>query len=507
MKMSHFLKLASGSSTITLALLPQANPRTRNMQRSPALRSAIVVLCLFLAGAFSAAFAAPRPRLAPRNRAPRSPPTQAPLSSSVSHRSSDPGKDDVATYDDPMIRQIALDALGHEKGSVVAVDPTNGRILAIVNQKMAFSSGFEPCSTIKPFIALAGLSEGVITRDTMIEVKRRRYMDLTEAMAHSNNNFFEEVGTRLGFDRVIKYDSMFGLGQRVGYNIPEEQPGSLPSHPPIFGGVARMSSFGAEHSHHAVPAGFARIHAGQRRHAVLPAVSAHRAKRAEFRPRVRQQFDIQPLIPDIREGMLAAVLYGTAKRSYDPYDGEQALGKTGTCNDEGVGGRLGWFVSYADQANPQNRDRRAAARRGAHHQRSARFGNRRPHLSQSLPAQLFHRQGHHSLFNLRRLYRHRSADTPFYKLDCLGPAARKQLRVAPSRLLRPRHEVLREEPSARDHPAYRGGRGMQLHKLLHPKTPAGSTRLACSASPKTGARRLLRRAAARLESACRRASR
>ena len=75
-------------------------------------------------------------------------------------------------------------------------------------------------------------------------------------------------------------------------------------------------------------------------------------ERQSFTPRVREQFDIQPLIPDIREGMLAAVLYGTAKRSYDPY-GEQALGKTGTCNDEGVGGRLGWFASYADQANPK----------------------------------------------------------------------------------------------------------------------------------------------------------
>ena len=51
-------------------------------------------------------------------------------------------------------------------------------------------------------------------------------------------------------------------------------------------------------------------------------------------------------------GMLAAVMYGTAKQSYDP-DGEQALGKTGTCNDEALGGRLGWFVSYADQAHPK----------------------------------------------------------------------------------------------------------------------------------------------------------
>ena len=320
------------------------------MQRSPALRSAIAVFCLLLAGALSGAFAAPRSRA----RASRAPKTATKHHFHIPFLGgSDPGKDDVATNDDPMIRQIALDALGREKGSVLAVNPTNGRILAIVNQKMAFSSGFEPCSTIKPFIALAGLSEGVITRDTMIEVNRRRYMDLTEAMAHSNNNFFQEVGTRLGFDRVIKYDSMFGLGQRVGYDIPEEQPGSLPSHPPLFGGVARMSSFGA--SIRITPFQLASLvsmlaNGGTQYYLQYP---RNDAERLNFTPRIRQQFDIQPLIPDIREGMLAAVLYGTAKRSYDPYDGEQALGKTGTCNDEGVGGRLGWFASYADQANPK----------------------------------------------------------------------------------------------------------------------------------------------------------
>ena len=141
----------------------------------------------------------------------------------------DPGEDDVTTYDDPVIRSIAVEALGHEKGAVVAVDPTTGRILTVVDQKMAFNAALEPCSTIKPFIAVAGLQEGVITRDTMIQVGRRRYMDLTEAMAHSNNHFFETVGSGLGFDRVIKYDEMLGLGHHVGYDIPEEQSGALPA--------------------------------------------------------------------------------------------------------------------------------------------------------------------------------------------------------------------------------------------------------------------------------------
>ena len=264
----------------------------------------------------------------------------------------DPGQDDVTTYDDPVIRSIAVEALGHEKGAVLAVDPTTGRILAIVNQKMAFSAALEPCSTIKPFIAVAALQEGVITRDTMIQVGRRRYMDLTEAMAHSNNHFFETVGSELGFDRVIKYDELLGLGQHVGYDIPEEQTGALPATPPERGGVARMSSFGE--GIRMTPFQLASLVSTLATGGTQYYLQYPRTEAAiqDFQPRLRQQLDIAPLLPDLRQGMLAAVLYGTARQSYDPY-GEQALGKTGTCNDEDLGGRLGWFASYADQAHPK----------------------------------------------------------------------------------------------------------------------------------------------------------
>jgi penicillin-binding protein 2 len=308
------------------------------MTRNPAVPNAVAILCLLTSGAVASA-------AAPAHRTYRS----------RSHRyvsNFDPAKDDAVAYDEPEVRELAIAALGHEKGSVVAVDPADGRILTIVDQKMAFGAGFEPCSTIKPVIALAGLQEGAITRDTMIKVGRRRYMDLTEAMAHSNNKYFEEVGTRLGFDTVHKYASLVGLGERVGYNIPEEQPGSLPVKPPSFGGVARMSSFGE--GIRITPFQLAALVSAFANGGTLYYLQYPRTveEKQNFQSRVRQQLDIAALLPDIREGMLAAVLYGTAKRSYDPY-GEQALGKTGTCNDESVGGRLGWFVSYADQLHPK----------------------------------------------------------------------------------------------------------------------------------------------------------
>lgn len=244
------------------------------MKHSPAVKQVASVLCLLIAGAQVPAFGAPRPATTTRTTRSHRP--------RVLVDSNNPAKDDIAGYDDPVVREIALEALGHEKGSVVAVDPTSGRVLAIVNQKMAFSSALEPCSTIKPFIALGGLQEGVITRDTMIRVAPRHYMDLTEAMAHSNNNFFQEVGTRLGFDRVIKYDSLLGLGQRVGYNIPEEQSGALPTHPPIFGGGRAHVEFRLGHSHDALPARVPRFHFGERRNAILPSISAQFGGPSQF---------------------------------------------------------------------------------------------------------------------------------------------------------------------------------------------------------------------------------
>src|SRR5438876_4539579 len=156
----------------------------------------------------------------------------------------DPTLGDIAINDDPIVRAAAIEALGRYNGSVVAVDPNTGRILTVVNQRLAYSNGAIPCSTIKPTIALAALEENVITRDTMLKVVRRKYMNLTEAMAHSNNVFFEQLGSRMGFETVSKYGRLLGLGELAGYNLPDEHPGSFPTTPPAYGGVARMSSFG-----------------------------------------------------------------------------------------------------------------------------------------------------------------------------------------------------------------------------------------------------------------------
>src|SRR5579872_1318755 len=153
---------------------------------------------------------------------------------------------DVVAGEDPVVRDAAIQALGNMNGTVVAIEPTSGRILAMVNQKLALSSGAQPCSTIKVAVALAALSENVITKDTEIPLGRRSRMNLTDALAHSNNAYFEAVGRKLGFEKVAYYAHQFGLGELAGWKIPNEHLGMFPDTEldQKLGGVGKMCSFG-----------------------------------------------------------------------------------------------------------------------------------------------------------------------------------------------------------------------------------------------------------------------
>ena len=274
-------------------------------------------------------------------------------SARVSHRRVplvNPTKDDVAEYDDPVVRGAAIEALGHEDGGVVVVDPNSGRVLSAVNQPLVFSVGYIPCSTIKPVIAVAALHEGILTRDSMLRVSRRRYMNLTEALAHSNNTFFESLGSQMGFETVTRYAREFGLGETVGRDIPQEGAGAVPATPPERGGVARMSSFGE--GFRITPLQLAGVASTLANGGTLYYLQYPRTaeERQNFAPVVHRKLDVEPLLPDVREGMLAAVLYGTAKRAFDP-GGDEILGKTGTCSEDGR--RLGWYASYNNPEHPR----------------------------------------------------------------------------------------------------------------------------------------------------------
>src|SRR5262249_55094416 len=71
---------------------------------------------------------------------------------------------DPVAGDDPLARQAAIDALGRLNGTVVVAEADTGRVLTIVNQKVAYRSGYQPCSTVKIPVALAALSESLVDR-------------------------------------------------------------------------------------------------------------------------------------------------------------------------------------------------------------------------------------------------------------------------------------------------------------------------------------------------------
>ena len=255
---------------------------------------------------------------------------------------------DVTAGEDLVVRQAAIDALGDMNGTVVAIEPTSGRILAMVNQKLALSSGAQPCSTIKLSVALAALSEGIITKETEVRLGGRYQMNLTNALAHSNNAYFEALGRKLGFEKVSYYAHQYGLGELAGYSIPGEQLGIYPNQeiPAKLGGVGKMCSFGEGVS--VTPLQLGALVSAISNGGTLYYLQHPTAPEeiANFSPIVKRRLDIAPLIPEISDGMSGAVHYGTARSLRTNFQEEEVLGKTGTCSRAGT--RFGWFASYAN---------------------------------------------------------------------------------------------------------------------------------------------------------------
>jgi len=255
---------------------------------------------------------------------------------------------DATAGEDPVVRAAAIDALGNMNGTALAIDPSSGRILAMVNQKLALSSGAEPCSTIKLAVGLAALDEGLVTRDTPVNLGGHYTMTLTKALALSVNPYFETLGRMLGFERVKHYANMFGLGELAGYNIQGEQLGVYPDRalPEAQGGVGRMCSFGESISMTPLQLGAlvsAIANGGTLYYLQHPQTAG---EIAAFEPKVKRILDIAPLIPEMHDGMEGAVNYGTARSLRANFHEFPVLGKTGTCSNNGT--RFGWFASYAE---------------------------------------------------------------------------------------------------------------------------------------------------------------
>jgi len=256
---------------------------------------------------------------------------------------------DSVDGDDLTVRRAAVQALSRYNGTVIVADPKTGRILTIVNQKLAFQNGFKPCSTIKVVAALAGLAEGTLQNQNTLFHLSRQNINLTQALAHSNNQFFATVGAKLGYDKIAEYAHLFGLGERAGLNLDREQAGSLADQPPADG-LGMMTSFGE--GIHMTPLELTALMTAVANGGTLYYLQHPRSQQEinQFLPRVKRQLDIAQWLAEIKPGLMGAVEYGTARRAnFSPVG--PIFGKTGTCTDDRSPTHLGWFGSYNESGD------------------------------------------------------------------------------------------------------------------------------------------------------------
>ena len=252
---------------------------------------------------------------------------------------------DNSTGEDLEIRRAAIEALAGRAGTVVVLDPNNGRVFTVVNQQMALGSPVKPCSTVKLITGLAALHEGVFDPNQDVAITARYSMNLTDALAHSNNPFFQVLGRELGYERMMQYAHNYGFGEPTGVNypgesagfLPEEATREMPSHGDGFGVTAmQLAAFTA-----------AIANGGN---LYIPRVPRTAADVAEFHSLLRRRIEMTPE-DRLRtlSGMSGAVNFGTAKLAADPLG--QVAGKTGTCT--GATDKLGLFTSFDSVDNPR----------------------------------------------------------------------------------------------------------------------------------------------------------
>ena len=248
--------------------------------------------------------------------------------------------------EDPYIRRAAVNALGGHAGSVVVMEAQTGKVLTIVNQDWAIRSGIKPCSTIKLVTGVAGLNEGIINKEDGSVRNTRTRRDLDDAIAFSDNGYFQRVGSNLGSPKMIEYAKDLGLGQPTGLNAPGEYAGKLP----YGNNNVRIYSHGDDFE--VTPLQLAvlvsEISNGGKK--LIPRIPRNNIEKTQFQPFMRERLSYsQQNVRRVIPGMIGAAEYGTAHRGVDASQG--IAGKTGSCISKGSW--VGLFASVAPIEQPK----------------------------------------------------------------------------------------------------------------------------------------------------------
>lgn len=177
---------------------------------------------------------------------------------------------------DSNLQKLAQQALGNQKGAIVALDPANGEILALVSNptfdpnlfvsgirqhdyellknepgnplfNRALRGAYHPGSTIKPFISTGALLDNIVTPTFTIHdtgefqingrgriyhnFRRHAYGDvnLLQALTVSSDIYFYNLSLRMGINRIYTTLHRFGFGSLTGIDLPDESNGILPN--------------------------------------------------------------------------------------------------------------------------------------------------------------------------------------------------------------------------------------------------------------------------------------
>ncbi len=325
-----------------------------------------------------------------------------------------PGYDLILTIDrdlqvaaeqavDKMLGEINANA-----AAAVVLNPQNGEVLAMVSRPAfdpnLFAHGistkdwnaintnpyhpmdnktitgeYPPGSTFKIVTGTAALATGKVAPDEMIFDSGQHWLvpkgnaggealgwlDFHNALAHSDNVYFYEMGNRLGADLLEKYAQMFGLGSTTGIDLPYESPG-LADWKEYKWEVYHDEFYLSEIMDAAIGQGFnlvtplqaamvmGEIAANGKRfrpHVVKKIVTQDGELIKEFTPELAGQLDVDPeIIRLVQAGLHEVTKTGTAARNFEGFPHDIA-GKTGTAENS-QGADHGWFVGYAPYDNP-----------------------------------------------------------------------------------------------------------------------------------------------------------
>lgn len=293
--------------------------------------------------------------------------------------------------------------------AAVAMNPQTGEVLAIVSRpafdpnlfahgistkdwnalnnnpyhpmdNKAITGEYPPGSTFKIVTGTAALTEGVVTPEELImdtghhwiipkgnaEGEALGLINFRQAMAHSDNVYFYEMGNRLGIDRLEKYARMFGLGKTTGIDLPYEASGLVANRKYKELNFEDGEWYLSETFDAAIGQGFnlvtplqAAMLMGEiaadgkrfRPHLVRRIVGPDGSTVKEFKPELLSTLDVSPsVLKLVQDGLHDVTKYGTARSAFQGFPIDIA-GKTGTAENS-HGRDHGWFVAYGPFENP-----------------------------------------------------------------------------------------------------------------------------------------------------------